>query len=108
MSKEFIAEQVQITLEIEQIHTYCQSQAIQYLSLFGSVLREDFSLESDVDMLVKYLPDAVITLLDMAQQEIDLSAIIGHKVDLRTANELSPYFRQDVIETAMLIYEASA
>jgi uncharacterized protein len=108
MRKEFIAEQVQIILPIEQIRAYCQSQTIQRLSLFGSVLRNDFSPESDVDMLVDYLPDAVITLLDMAQQEIDLTTIIGHKVDLRTANELSPYFRQDVIETAMLIYERSA
>lgn len=105
MSKEFIAGQVQISLPIEQIRIYCQSQPIQHLSLFGSVLRDDFSPESDIDILVEYLPDAVITLLDMAQQEIDLSAIIGHKVDLRTANELSPYFRQDVIDTAMLIYE---
>lgn len=108
MSKEFIAEQVQIDLAIGQIRAYCQLQEIQSLSLFGSVLREDFSPESDVDMLVEYSPDAMITLLDMAQQEIDLSAIIGRKVDLRTANELSPYFRQDVIEMAMLIYEVSA
>ena len=105
MSKEFIAKQVQISLPIEQIQLYCQSQPIQRLSLFGSVLRDDFTYESDVDILVEYLPDAVITLLDMAQQEIELSAMIGYKVDLRTANELSPYFRQDVIDTAMLIYE---
>jgi hypothetical protein len=105
MSKEFLAEQVQISIPIEQIRAYCQAQAIKRLSLFGSVLRDDFSPESDVDMLVEYMPDTVITLLDMAQQELDLSNIVGHKVDLRTANELSPYFRQDVIDRAMLIYE---
>lgn len=96
---------IQINLPIEDISDYCDTQAIQRLSLFGSVIRDDFSDESDVDLLVEYLPEATITLLDMASQEIALSSIIGRKVDLRTPNELSPYFRQSVVENAKKIYE---
>ncbi len=96
---------VQIQLPIDAISDYCDKQAIQCLSLFGSVMRDDFSDESDVDLLVEYIPEARITLLDMASQEIALSQMIGRKVDLRTANELSPYFRQTVIDNAKKIYE---
>lgn len=96
---------VQIMLPIEEIRNYCARQPIKRLSLFGSVLRDDFTHESDVDMLVEYLPGKAVTLLDMAQQEIDLGELIGHKVDLRTPNELSRYFRQQVIESAVQIYE---
>jgi uncharacterized protein len=77
------------------------------LALFGSVLRDDFKPDSDVDVLVEYEPEARITLLDMAVQEIELSDIIGRKVDLRTAEDLSRYFRDKVVATAEKIYERS-
>ena len=94
-----------MNLPIEDIRDYCETLPIERLALFGSVLRDDFTHESDIDMLVDYLPDAKITLLDMATQEIALSEIIQRKVDLRTAKELSPHFRQDVLETAWTLYE---
>jgi len=75
------------------------------LGLFGSILRDDFSPDSDIDILVEYEAGAKITLFDMAMQEIDLSAILGRKVDLRTAKELSPYFRSEVQAEAQWIYE---
>jgi uncharacterized protein len=95
---------IQINLPIAAIQNYSDSHAIKRLSLFGSVLRDDFSPESDVDLLVEYTSDAGITLFDMAQQEHELSAIIGRKVDLRTPHELSRHFRQQVIGSAVLIY----
>lgn len=92
-------------LPTEQIRAYCDQHPIQRLAVFGSALREDFSSKSDVDLLVEYLPGVPVSLLDMAQQEIELAGIVKRKVDLRTANELSPHFRQQVIEGAMVIYE---
>ena len=94
-----------IDLPLERIQTYCRRQPIQRLAVFGSALRDDFTGDSDLDLLVEYQPDATITLLDMAQQELDLSAIIGRKVDLRTPNELSRYFRQQVLDAALVLYE---
>ena len=76
------------------------------LSLFGSVLREDFRPDSDVDMLVEFEPGAVVTLLDMARMEIELAEMIGRAVDMRTPAELSRYFRDDVVASAEVQYAA--
>lgn len=96
---------VSFDLPLDKIRSYCRQQPVRRLALFGSVLRDDFSAESDIDMLVDYEPDAPITLLDMAQQELELTDIIGRKVDLRTRHELSPFFRDDVLAEAVVIYD---
>jgi predicted nucleotidyltransferase len=100
-----VLDEIPISLHVKSIRDYCEQQPVRRLSLFGSVLREDFTEASDVDMLVEYLPGERVTLLDMAQQEIDLGKIIGRKVDLRTSHELSRHFRQQVIQSAVPIYE---
>ena len=97
--------QTTLPLPLEAIREYCERHPFKRLSLFGSALRDDFTDESDVDLLVEYLPGARVTLLDMAQQEIDLGEIIERKVDMRTPNELSRHFRQQVMDTAVPIYE---
>ena len=94
-----------IDLPMKAIREYCERQPIKRLSLFGSFLRGDAFPNSDVDLLVEYLPGAPIGLLTMAGQEIKLSEILGKRVDLRTAEDLSRYFRQEVVSGAMLIYE---
>lgn len=94
-----------IDLPIDEISNYCQQKPIYQLALFGSVLRDDFNAASDIDVLVVYDPDAKITLIDMAQQEIELGQIIGRKVDLQTAEDLQPDFRTDVLAKAVIIYE---
>jgi predicted nucleotidyltransferase len=94
-----------ITISENAIADFCRKNHIRKLSLFGSVLRDDFRPDSDVDVLVEYEPGAIITLLDMARQEIELGTLLGRKVDLRTPEELSRYFRQQVIERAQPIYE---
>jgi len=96
-------ERVHITQD--ELARFCQRHQISKLSLFGSVLRDDFRPDSDIDVLVEYEPDARTTLLDMAAQEIELSQMLGRKVDLRTAQDLSRYFRDRVINTAELLYE---
>jgi predicted nucleotidyltransferase len=85
----------------------CQRHQIRKLSLFGSMLKGTARPDSDVDLLVEFLPDARPTLLDMAQIEIELSQLLdGRRVDLRTAQDLSRYFRDEVVRTAEPQYVA--
>ena len=95
-----------IRLDKERLADFCRSNHIRRLSLFGSVLRADFAPDSDVDILVEFEAGAVITLLDMARMEQELTEMIGHKVDLRTPNELSRYFRDQVRAKAVVQYAA--
>jgi predicted nucleotidyltransferase len=99
-----MSESIAIAIPEEEIRAYCKGQPIQKLSLFGSALRDELRLGSDIDLLVEYLPGAKIGYFELAQQEIDLSVLIGWKVDLHTPNELNRFFRQDVLDSARLIY----
>ena len=95
----------EIVLPLDEIVAFCQRHPIRKLSLFSSALRSDFRPDSDVDLLVEFEPGARISLLDMAAFEIELGELIGRKVDLRTPQELSRYFRQQVVESAEPLYE---
>jgi uncharacterized protein len=80
---------------------YCRDHGIKRLALFGSRLKGTARRDSDVDLLVEFEPSAKPSLLDMAQMEIDLSEMLnGLTVDLRTKEELSRYFRDEVVRTA--------
>ena len=94
-----------IAIPSEEITAFCERHRIRRLSLFGSVLRDDFGPKSDVDMLVEFEPGVRVSLLDMAAMEIELSGLLGRKVDLRTPEEISRYFRERVIESAELLCE---
>jgi predicted nucleotidyltransferase len=93
-----------VELERERLADFCRRNHIRRLSLFGSVLRDDFGPESDVDMLVEFEPDATVTLLDMARMELELAELVGRPVDLRTPRELSRYFRDQVLASAVVQY----
>ena len=88
----------------DQIAEFCEKHHIRRLSIFGSALRDDFTTESDVDVLVEFDPLRIPGLIRLAGMEIELSEIIGRKVDLRTAQELSRHFTQEVVESAELQY----
>ncbi len=88
----------------ERIAKFCRANQIVRLSLFGFVLRDDFDADSDVDVLVEFAPDALVTLLDMTRMEDELTEMLGRKVDLRTPQELSRYFRSQVLATAVVQY----
>jgi hypothetical protein len=88
----------------DQVAEFCKRHHIRKLSVFGSALRDDFRVTSDVDMLVEFDPQHIPGLIRLAGMEIELSHIIGRKVDLRTAQELSRHFRQEVINSAELQY----
>ena len=89
----------------DRLAAFCRANGIVRLAIFGSALREDFGPESDIDVLVEFAPGRAPGLLGMAGMEIDLSALFGgRKVDLRTPEDLSRYFRQEVLDMAEIQY----
>ncbi len=97
-------ERVKITQK--EIGDFCKRNHIRRLAFFGSVLRDDFTPDSDIDILVDLDHTYPTGFLKMAQMEIELSEMIGRKVDLRTPKELSRYFRDEVLAEAEVHYEA--
>ncbi len=97
-----------INLSTEKLDAFCKRWLIIELALFGSVLRDDFSPESDVDVLVRFESNARHTLLDMVQMEDELCSTLGRKVDLieRAAIEKSPNYlrRNSILQSAKTIY----
>ena len=96
--------QTRIPIPQEKIAAFCRRNHIGKLSLFGSVLRDDFGPDSDVDVLVEFEPGCTAGLLRMAGLELELGVILGAKVDLRTAPELSRHFRGEVMDNSVVQY----
>lgn len=91
----------------EDLARFCERHRIQRLALFGSELEGTAREDSDIDLLVEFAPDARPTLFDLAAMEEELSRLLGHRrVDLRTAGDLSRYFRDQVLREAELQYVA--
>lgn len=89
----------------DRIAELCRRYRIRKLALFGSVLSDDFGPDSDVDVLVEFEPGhtpgfGFVTIQD------ELSTLLGRKVDLNTANNLSRYFRDEVVRDAEVLYAA--
>ena len=93
-----------IDIDRARLNAFCRRHPIARLALFGSVLREDFDQTSDVDVLVELEPGAGVGLMRLVGMEEELSELVGRKVDLRTPNELSRYFRQRVLDEAEELY----
>jgi predicted nucleotidyltransferase len=86
----------------------CRRRHIRRLSLFGSVLRGDAGPESDVDLLIEFSREARPSFLHLAEIEQELSGwLAGRRVDLRTAEDLSRYFRDEVLREAEVQYESA-
>lgn len=97
----------QIDIPHESIQKFCSQNRIKRLALFGSVLHDTFKPDSDIDLLVEFMPGQKIGMLGMARIERELSLIFGgRRVDLRTPAELSRYFRDDVLQKAEVCYDA--
>ena len=86
---------------------FCGRHRIRRLSLFGSVLRDDFTEDSDVDVLVEFEPDARVGLMRLAAMEAELGEMIGRRVDLNTKGFLSRYFRDEVLAEAEVRFVAA-
>ena len=93
-----------INISRDRIEAFCKKHHIRKLSVFGSILRDDFGSDSDVDILVEFYPDHIPGLIKLAGMEIELSDILKRKVDLRTPQDLSRYFRQEVMDSAEVQY----
>lgn len=98
---------VRIALDQARIAEFCRKRHIHRLALFGSVLRDDFGPDSDVDVLVEFEPGHVPGL-EFFAMEIELSELLGRKVDLNTPGFLSPHFRGQVLTEAEVQYAQPA
>jgi len=99
-----------IELPIEQIQEFCDRWHITELALFGSILRDDFRSDSDVDVLVTFAPETKRGLSETLQMKDELQSIFGRKVDfiVKTAIERSENWlrRKNILESAQIIYTA--
>jgi len=96
-----------LPLDQEALAQLCRRRGIRRLSLFGSVLKGTARPDSDVDLLIEFEPGAVPGFLGLAAIEFELSALLdGRRVDLRTAQDLSRYFRDEVERTAEVQFAA--
>ena len=95
----------QLLVPKEQLASFCQKHGITWLAVFGSALRDDFGPESDVDVLVDFEPERIPGLIALAGIQLELRDLLpGRNVDLRTPDDLSPYFRQEVLDAAEVQY----
>jgi predicted nucleotidyltransferase len=95
-----------IKIPRERLAAFCCANGIRRLALFGSILRDDFRPESDIDVLVEFQLGVHVDLAFIRMQD-ELSAILGHKVDLNTSGSLSKYFRAKVLDEAEVVYVAA-
>jgi predicted nucleotidyltransferase len=95
-----------IVINREEISDFCRRHHIRKLALFGSVLREDFRPESDVDVLVEF-EEGHVPGLAFFSMERELSGILSHNVDLNTPQFISPYFRDKVLTESEVQYDAA-
>jgi hypothetical protein len=94
---------IAVPIDRERIAEFCRRNHIRKLSLFGSVLREDFRPESDVDVLVEFEPGKTPGLA-FVSIEAELSRLLGRRVDLHTPNSLSRHIRAEVLAAAESIH----
>ena len=95
-----------LNIPLDTLTDFCRRHHIRRLSLFGSQLKGTTRPDSDIDLLVEFDPAHIPGLLGIASMEIELSALVGRKVDLRTARDLSRYFRDEVVAMAEVQYAA--
>ena len=97
--------QDKIQFDKDKIRTFCETHGISRLALFGSILTDQFGPQSDIDILIDFLPDRTPGFFGLATLESELSEIFGNrKVDLRTPQDLSRHFRDAVLATAEVQY----
>jgi predicted nucleotidyltransferase len=91
----------------KEVARFCRRHRIRRLAFFGSVLREDFRPDSDVDVLVEFEPGTRMGMIRLAGLELELGEILGRKVDLNTSGFLSKYYRDQVLAEAEVQYDAA-
>lgn len=94
-----------IAIDRDEVEAFCRRNRIRRLALFGSVLRDDFGPESDVDVLVEFERGAHVGLITLAGMELELGRLLGRRVEMHTIKGLNPRFRDDVLGAAEVQYE---
>ena len=97
-----------IAIPQRDVATFCQRNKINRLSLFVSVLRDDFGPDSDVDALVEFEADAQVSYFDLVLMQDELGALLGREIDLATPAALSEYIRGQVLASMQTIYASLA
>ena len=98
---------VRIPLPMDRIAEFCRRWGVVEFSLFGSVLRDDFRPESDVDVLVTFAPNSPVSLWDWGSMQDELAAIFGRKVDLVEKSAIkNPFRRQAILHSYEVVYAA--
>jgi predicted nucleotidyltransferase len=95
-----------IQLDPNFVAEFCKRHHVQRLSLFGSVLTDRFRAESDVDVLIEFEPEHTPGFFALARMQFEIEAVVSRPVDLRTPEDLSRYFREDVLRSAEVQYSA--
>ena len=95
-----------IDIPKESLESFCRRYQIRRLALFGTVLREDFRSDSDVDVLVTFEPSAIVSFMTLGQMKRELSSILKRPVDLVPQEGLKPAIRNSVLESAEEVYAA--
>jgi predicted nucleotidyltransferase len=95
-----------VLLDQARIAEFCRRWKVVELSLFGSVLREDFRPDSDVDVLVEFEPGASVEFIDLEDMAAELAALVGRPVDVVTKKWLKPRVRDEVLNSSMVVYAA--
>ncbi len=85
---------------------FCKRNHIRKLSIFGSAIRGELQPDSDIDLLVEFEQDHTPGLFSIIKMEMELAEMLGRKVDLRTPEDLSRYFRDEVMQNAQIQYQA--
>ncbi len=96
-----------IMIGSRRLDEICRRHGIERLALFGSALRDDLRPDSDIDLLVEFEPGRTPGLLGISTIELELGSLLGRDVDLRTADDLSRYFRDSVSKEARVVYDAA-
>jgi uncharacterized protein len=97
-----------LSVDDATLHAFCEKHGIVRLGLFGSALRNELGPDSDIDLLVEFEAGRTPGLLGLAHLELELERLLSREVELRTPADLSPYFRNDVVATARVLYDAAA
>ena len=100
-------DKLHINLPTDKVAEFCRRHRIRRLALFGSVLRNDFKSDSDVDGLVEFEKGVRVGMIRLAGIELELSKLIGRKVDLNTPGFLSKYYRDRILNEALVQYDTA-
>lgn len=96
--------QPRLSLPLAAIRDFCRAHAVRELAVFGSILRDDFDGNSDVDVLIDLAPDARVGLVGLQRMRDELAKLIGRPVDLLTRSSLNRHIRDEVLREAQVIH----